>query len=321
MSKGMNKKLISRLLIFIFGLPAVLAVVFIPGAHHLALHLLICVCSYVAANELYNIFSTKVKLYPRPFVLCCATVIPLVAAIYEIFIHERLDNTYGDSIMFGYPFILREGITFSMMVVFLLMLAMEVVTAKTFEQSLVRMAAGLFIVIYTGFLFSFVSRMTYMRWSNGIDSFRDASTPIIAVFLLMVFLCDSCAWFFGVLFGKNNRGFIKASPNKSIIGFIGGFVGSMGAGVLGYILWPWLFGLKREAVAISVVRIMAVGIVIAFAAIVGDLTESIFKRSAGVKDSGHIILGRGGLLDSVDSILMAAPIYYLLVSAFYGPFN
>ena len=317
----MNKKLISRLLIFILGLPAVLSIVFIPGAHHLALHLLICVCSCVAANELYDIFSTKVKLYPRPFVLCCATVIPVVAAIYEIFIHEKLDNTYGDSIMFGYPFILREGITFSMMVAFLLMLAMEVVTAKTFEQSLVRMAGGLFIVVYTGFLFSFISRMTYMRWSNGIDSFRDASTPLIAVFLLMVFLCDSCAWFFGVLFGKNNRGFVKASPNKSITGFIGGFIGSMGAGVLGYLFWPWLFCLKAEPAGLSIGRVMFVGAATAFAAIVGDLTESIFKRSAGIKDSGHIILGRGGLLDSVDSILMAAPIYYLLISALYGPFN
>ncbi|MCI7397280.1 MAG: phosphatidate cytidylyltransferase, partial [Spirochaetia bacterium] len=63
------------------------------------------------------------------------------------------------------------------------------------------------------------------------------------------------------------------------------------------------------------------GILIAFSSIVGDLAESVFKRSADVKDSGHIIPGRGGVLDSIDSIVMSAPVFYLLFSIFFGPFN
>ena len=58
---------------------------------------------------------------------------------------------------------------------------------------------------------------------------------------------------------------------------------------------------------------------IATAAIAGDLIESVFKRSADVKDSGTVILGRGGILDSMDSILAAAPVYYILVCVLYQP--
>ena len=127
----------------------------------------------------------------------------------------------------------------------------------------------------------------------------------------MVFFCDSLAWFFGVLFGKNNRGFIKASPNKSIVGFAGGFLGSICGGILSYFIWPEVF----EG---SIVKIIVIGFILAFSSIVGDLIESVFKRSVGVKDSGHIVPGRGGALDSIDSLLMSAPIFYLLISIFYN---
>lgn len=59
----------------------------------------------------------------------------------------------------------------------------------------------------------------------------------------------------------------------------------------------------------------------ALSSIVGDLTESVLKRSSGIKDSGKIIPGRGGILDSIDSIVVSAPIFYLLVSILFGPFN
>ena len=136
----------------------------------------------------------------------------------------------------------------------------------------------------------------------------------LSPFLIMVFFTDSVAWFFGVLFGKSTRGFVKASPNKSLVGFMGGLLGAAAAGVLGYFIWQDFF----EG---GLVKLIITGVLIAFSSIVGDLAESVFKRSAGIKDSGNIIPGRGGMLDSLDSIVMSAPIFYILFSIFFGPFT
>ena len=65
-------------------------------------------------------------------------------------------------------------------------------------------------------------------------------------------------------------------------------------------------------------KILFLGFMTATAAIVGDIIESVFKRSTGTKDSGSIIPGRGGVLDSIDSILLAAPIYYILSEYIFG---
>ena len=117
-------------------------------------------------------------------------------------------------------------------------------------------------------------------------------------------MCDSFAWFFGILFGKSTRGFVPASPNKSLVGFIGGIAGSIGCGVLLKVILPEVF-------TISYRNLIILGLITSVAAIVGDLIESVFKRSCDVKDSGNLIPGRGGVLDSIDSILIAAPIFYI----------
>jgi phosphatidate cytidylyltransferase len=116
-------------------------------------------------------------------------------------------------------------------------------------------------------------------------------------------MCDSLAWLFGVLLGKNNRGLIKASPNKSIAGFIGGFAGTILTGCIAHFLFP-------QAFTGSLVKILVLSFFIAFVAIIGDLVESVLKRSVEIKDSGSIIPGRGGVLDSIDSIVFVAPVYY-----------
>ena len=67
------------------------------------------------------------------------------------------------------------------------------------------------------------------------------SVLFLSLFLFLVFICDSLAWLFGVLFGKNNRGYVAASPNKSIVGFIGGYIGSIGSALLARCIWPEIF--------------------------------------------------------------------------------
>ncbi|MBO7639638.1 MAG: phosphatidate cytidylyltransferase [Treponema sp.] len=294
-------KVVSRLLIFFIGVPVVIAIALWPFCNHIALHILIILASILGANELYNLFKAKVSLLPKPLVICCTAFLPLIAAVTAIF------PDYIPSIL------TRSGdiITTSFVFAILLLLLVEVIFTKEFEKSIQRISASSFIVLYVGYLISFISKMTTISGAGQ----EYLSCIYIAVFLLMVFMCDSLAWLFGVLLGKNNRGLIKASPNKSIAGFIGGFAGSIGIGVIVYYLYPNFF---PGTDAGSIAKIILLGLATAFSSIVGDLAESVIKRSAGAKDSGRLIPGRGGLLDSIDSILMSAPVYYVLITHFYS---
>lgn len=291
-------KVASRLLIFFIGIPIVIAFIVAPFCNHILLHILVCVISALGASELYDIFSAKYKLLNKKIIIAESIFIPIVAALYAILPSLGINFYSG-----------QEIITFAYIVTILISFTVEVFSSKEFEESNARLASSIFIITYTGFLLTFISRMT--TWT--LDG-KNITVPVVCVFILMVFMCDSIAWFLGVLFGKSNRGIVKASPNKSCIGFLGGFIGSVGAGILGYYLWPQIF-------SGSVLKIIFTGLCMALSSIVGDLTESVFKRSSGIKDSGKIIPGRGGILDSIDSIVVSAPIFYLLVSILFGPFN
>lgn len=273
----MVSKLVQRLLVFFVGVPFVIGLVCLQQYHHLALHLALMVASVGAALELHAIFSNAFSLQNKFFIAFLALLVPLMACLCAVF---------------ELPIKL---IDFVFIVTVLLTLAAEVITARTFEHSNARLMASTFIILYSGYLPTFISKMTLFTHS----------VAFIAVFLVMVFMCDSIAWLFGNLFGKNNRGIVKASPNKSVAGFIGGFVGSVASGLAGRAIWGDVF-------TGSPLKVIALGLLIAFCAIAGDLVESVFKRSANCKDSGSLVPGRGGVLDSVDSIFFAAPVYYLV---------
>ena len=278
----MISKLAQRLLVFFIGVPVVIALVCLRQQHHLALHLALMAASVCAALELHAIFSHSFRLQHKAFIALLALVVPLSAFLCAFF---SLPLAYIDYTFIG---------------AVLLSLAAEVITAQSFEHSNARLMASTFIILYSGYLPTFISKMTV----------REHSVALIAVFLLMVFMCDSIAWLFGNLFGKSNRGIIKASPNKSVAGFIGGFVGAAASGLAGRAVWANVF-------TGSPAKVVALGLLIAFCAITGDLVESVFKRSANCKDSGSIVPGRGGVLDSVDSIFFAAPVYYLTSTLFF----
>jgi phosphatidate cytidylyltransferase len=147
----------------------------------------------------------------------------------------------------------------------------------------------------------------FLIWFIWMGSLANSS-PVILTFLLMVFGSDSVAWAAGMLFGKGNRGIVAASPNKSVAGFAGGIGASIlvGAGAEFFI---------KSAFLSRFLPPLAGGIILGLlsgcASALGDLAESALKRSSGMKDSGSLIPGRGGVLDSIDSIALAAPVFYL----------
>lgn len=170
--------------------------------------------------------------------------------------------------------------------------------AEEYPGIIPTVTAHVFLMIYPGLFAWHVVRITSLPHAS----------LLIVVFLLATYLNDSAAWLFGRLFGKmtTRPGApppVAISPNKSLIGFLGGFLASPLVMVVAGILVPQLL---PGTIARRVVFGMCIGI----ATIFGDLAESALKRSASVKDSGDMIPGRGGLLDSIDSPLFAAPVFF-----------
>jgi phosphatidate cytidylyltransferase len=122
--------------------------------------------------------------------------------------------------------------------------------------------------------------------------------PELLLFLiLLVVAADVGAYFAGRSFGRNKLA-PRVSPGKTWEGVLGGFVAAAVMAVIGV----WWFGVDAP-------RFAALCIIVVVASIIGDLTESLFKRHAGLKDSGTLLPGHGGLLDRVDSITAAAPVF------------
>lgn len=265
-----------RLLTFFIGLPLVFVLVYVTYLNHLPLQIALGLFCVVGANEFYDMLSKKMSLFSKDIILICVTLLPLSTYIF-ILSDISLDIAPW--------FFISELI---------LLMGYECVVSKSFEKSVFKIAGSSLIILYTGYFITFLSKMTILENSNYI----------IILFLLNVFMCDSCAWFFGVLFGKNNRGYIAASPNKSLIGFAGGIVGAIFFSCVYKFIFPEIFNC-------SFVNLIVLSFITAIASIIGDLIESVFKRSCEVKDSGNLIPGRGGVLDSIDSILIAAPIFYI----------
>ena len=124
------------------------------------------------------------------------------------------------------------------------------------------------------------------------------------MFLVSVWVNDSVAFLVGSRWGRHKLA-PRLSPNKTWEGSIGGLLGSA---LLGWGGFDWL-GVEPRWPLLGVLLVSAV------AAQLGDLVESMLKRAAEVKDSGRLVPGHGGLLDRLDAIILAGPVFYGLLEA------
>jgi phosphatidate cytidylyltransferase len=136
----------------------------------------------------------------------------------------------------------------------------------------------------------------------------------ILIVLICTWVCDIAAFFVGRRWGRVKLA-PRLSPGKSVEGAIGGLIGAVAAAVF---LLPFLAGLMLSAglpVAgpFTLPWQIGLGLVIAVCAIAGDLMESFLKRQCGAKDSGTLIPGHGGVLDRIDSVLLAVVGAYFYV--------
>jgi phosphatidate cytidylyltransferase len=164
---------------------------------------------------------------------------------------------------------------------------------KQFAEVLGYSSSSAFSILYPAF---------FLSWLVRISTLARPSLSIL-LFLCLVFGNDMSAYFAGSLWGKSTRLNLPVSPQKSAVGFIAGFAGSMIMVGLFMLVVP---GYPPFGIGLNIVLALSTGVTV----MLGDLLESGLKRSAGVKDSGIVIPGRGGMLDSVDSMLLTAPLFY-----------
>lgn len=166
-------------------------------------------------------------------------------------------------------------------------------------RPLANVAVTVMVFVWVGVLGAFAGVM--LRETHGKGLFLGA--------VLVAVAADVLAFAVGSWIG--NRPMAESiSPNKTVEGFIGGLVGALILGaIVGKWVTPWA-GMRHGLV---------LGLVIGLIAPAGDLFESMIKRDLGVKDSGTILPGHGGLLDRFDSILLALPAAYFVASIFHIP--
>lgn len=163
-------------------------------------------------------------------------------------------------------------------------------------------------IALTGFGITFVSipfsMLNFLAFPE-FEGFKVYNHGLLISLFLLVWAGDSGAYIFGVRFGRHKL-FERISPKKSWEGLFGG--------ILTAIITAWILNFIFPQYNIILLIVMAV--VVVLSGTLGDLVESMLKRSIGVKDSGRFMPGHGGLLDRFDSILLASPVIYFVFQFF-----
>ena len=255
----------------------------------------------VAIFAIPILFAYLYYLPPMPYFLALLTVVCVIAMseFYKMYgLQSRLSvpgMLVGGALFYlicTHPGYFFEGIFLG----FFALLILRLYDNRTPEGSMSELGPlGVGILYIAGFL-SF-------QWSLRIAS----GVEYIFFLYVSVWIADSMAYYIGTYLGKHKL-YPSVSPNKTMEGAFGSLLG----GAVGAVLMAKVFNIQGLSLAGAVLTGMALGL----ATVLGDLVESMFKRDAGVKDSGSIIPGHGGILDKIDGFLVAGPILYFIVRYF-----
>jgi phosphatidate cytidylyltransferase len=184
------------------------------------------------------------------------------------------------------------------LIVFVLGLCFRQFVSKSNTKGILAISTTLFGLMYVPWLLNFIQKIYLFPGLAGDGKFY------VLYFILVTKFSDSGAYAVGSLMGRHKM-IPRISPGKTWEGFGGAIAVSTGASLL----FAHLAGAHLPGM--TWVHAAVLGVLLSTTAVVGDLIESIFKREAGVKDSGRFFPGIGGILDLLDSLLFNAPIMYL----------
>ena len=184
----------------------------------------------------------------------------------------------------------------SFLIIFVLGLCVRQFVSQTNTTGILSIAVTLFGLMYVPWLLNFIQKINFFPDIEG--------KYFLLYFILITKFSDMGAYAVGSLIGKHKM-IPRISPGKTWEGLGGAIVVSTGASLT----FVHFFG--AHMYGMNPLHAVILGVVLSSTAVIGDLIESLFKREAGVKDSGSFFPGIGGILDLLDSLLFNAPIMYL----------
>jgi phosphatidate cytidylyltransferase len=176
---------------------------------------------------------------------------------------------------------------------------------------LVATAVSVFGALFVGGAFSYVVLLRHLDGGDAAAGLTPLQgTTLVAYPITLAWIGDTCAYFGGRAWGRR-RLMPSVSPGKTVEGAIAGLVGTVSIGAV----YAWLVFRGWVGLPIGPLAGALGGLLVSPAAQIGDLAESLLKREAGVKDSGRLLPGHGGILDRFDSLFFAVPTAYWYLAA------
>ncbi len=285
-SRRISRELRARLLVAAIITPVSVLAIYLGGWYFTAL---VAVVTAFTAHEFYNLVRDRAG---RPLAWLG---VPVAVLLVLLAAHDPSFHAWGNRALS-----------------LLLLLGLVSVAVSMFDRSeqqpLLSATATVSGVLYTGGTLSFALLLRHLPEMRGAMPVRPLDGFLLVMLPVAVTaLADSSSYFVGKRLGRRRLA-PRLSPGKTVEGSIGGLVGAV---VTGYV--AGLFMDRVATLVLTPATCALIGLLLGVAGQLGDLSESLLKREAGVKDSGRLLPGHGGFLDRFDSILFTVPLAYGLV--------
>lgn len=236
--------------------------------------------------------------------------------LYEMFKRKGIEvyNYYGIVVGILIPiFVYYKQNPVPILIFSVLILAIQQISTNKIEKAIEKLSFTFFGILYIAVPLTYIIKIKLLE--NG--------GALLLLSFCLIWICDTFAYIFGMLLGKHK--FSRISPNKSIEGLLGGFLGTIllcfsYEHLLYYIslLFSKIFNTPVLDIHIFdfSYEIFVFALIVTILAVLGDLFESKLKREFGIKDSGKILMGHGGFLDRFDSALFVLPFVFYIFKLF-----
>lgn len=254
----------------------------------------------IATYEFSNLVGIN-KIFSILFVSLFYSVVSLIS-FYRTETENYINKFLKESIVFT----IDTDRLFTVLLIITLIVSVKcIVFLFDDTQNISRISKYIYLVGYIMLPFLFITKISF-----GI---KDYNPKIIIGLFVLIWTNDTFAYLVGKSIGKHKL-FERISPKKTIEGFLGGVVF---AAFAGFLISKLYIQPKPDFSSKSILIWTIIALIVSIFGTIGDLIESKFKRIAGVKDSGAIMPGHGGVLDRLDSVIFVAPIIFLFYQILY----